>query len=86
MSRDELDALTAALAPAQAARAEQRRFEQRGGPRRQAPGSHGRPLLTDAAKVLITVLYQRQVCSQQVLAEMLEVSPYPDRAGHHRDQ
>jgi len=77
MSRDELDALTTSLAPAQAARAEQRFFEQRGGPRRQARGSHGRPLLTDAGKVLITVIYQRQICSQQVLAQMLEVSPYP---------
>jgi len=77
MSRAELDTLTAALAPAQAARAEQRSFEQRGGPRRQARGRHGRPLLTDAARTLITVLYQRQICSQQVLAEMLEVSQFP---------
>jgi transposase len=77
MSRAELGALTAALAPAQAARAEQRSFEQRGGPRRQARGRHGRPLLTDAARILITVLYQRQTCSQQVLAEMLEVSQFP---------
>jgi transposase len=77
MSRAELGALTAALAPAQAARAEQRSFEQRGGPRRQARGRHGRPLLTDAARTLITVLYQRQICSQQVLAEMLEVSQFP---------
>ena len=77
MSRDDLGALTAALAPAQAARAEQRRFEQRGGPRRQARGSHGRALLTDAARIVITVIYQRQVCSQQVLAEMLEVSQFP---------
>jgi hypothetical protein len=77
MSRAEPGALTAALAPAQAARAEQRSFEQRGGPRRQARGRHGRPLLTDAARTLITVLYQRQICSQQVLAEMLEVSQFP---------
>jgi transposase len=77
MSREELAALTAAVAPAQAARAGQRRFEQRGGPRRQAPGRHGRTLLTDAARLLITVIYQRQACSQDVLAEMLEVSQYP---------
>jgi hypothetical protein len=77
MSREALAALTAALAPAQAARAEQRSFEQRGGPRRQARGRHGRPLLTDAARVLITIIYQRQVCSQQVLADMLEVSQFP---------
>jgi hypothetical protein len=77
MSRGELAALTAGVAPAQAARAEQRRFEQRGGPRRQAPGRHGRLLLTDAARVLITVIYQRQACSQDVLAEMLGVSQFP---------
>jgi transposase len=77
MSRDTLDQLAADLGPAQAARAEQRFFEQRGGPRRQAKGSHGRPLLTDAAKVLITVVYQRQACSQLVLSEMLEISQYP---------
>jgi DNA-binding transcriptional regulator YdaS (Cro superfamily) len=76
-SRGELAALTAAVAPAQAARAAQRRFEQRGGPRRQARGRHGRPLLTDAARTLIAVIYQRQACSQQVLAEMLGVSQYP---------
>jgi transposase len=77
MSRDTLDQLAADLSPAQAARAEQRFFEQRGGPRRQAKGSHGRPLLTDADKVLITVVYQRQACSQLVLSEMLEISQYP---------
>jgi transposase len=77
MSRDTLDQLAADLGAAQAARAEQRFFEQRGGPRRQAKGSHGRPLLTDAAKILITVVYQRHVCSQLVLSEMLEISEYP---------
>jgi hypothetical protein len=77
MSREELAALTAAMAPAQAPGAEPRCYEQRGGPRRRARGSHGRPLLTDAARTLITVIYQRQICSQQVLAEMLEISQYP---------
>jgi len=74
MSRDTLDRLAADLGLAQAGRAEQRFFEQRGGPRRQAKGSHGRPLLTDAAKILITVVYRRQACSQRVLSEMLEVN------------
>ena len=74
MSRSMLGQLAAGLAPAQRARAEQRFFEQRGGPRRQAKGNHGRPLLTDAAKILITVIYRRQVCSQLVLSEMLEVN------------
>ena len=74
MGREELTTLAAALAPGQAARAEQRYFQQRGGPRRQAKGNHGRPLLTGADKLLLTVIYQRQICSQQVLSEMLEIS------------
>ncbi|WP_285786433.1 ISAzo13 family transposase, partial [Microbispora sp. NBRC 16548] len=75
MNRQALAALATALAPTQAARAEQRYFEQRGGPRRQAKGNHGRPLLSDADKVVLTVVYLRQVCSQRVLSEMVEVNP-----------
>jgi hypothetical protein len=41
----------------------------------QRPGAGGRPLLGDADRVLITVVYLRQVCSQQVLSELLEVNP-----------
>ncbi len=74
MSRGMLDQLAAGLALAQRARAEQRFFEQRGGPQHQAKGNHDRSLLTDAAKILITVIYRRQVCSQLVLSEMLEVN------------
>ena len=77
MSRAELNELAAALAPAQAARAEQRYFQQRGGPRRKAKASHGRPLLTDANKILLTIVYQRQICSQTVLSEILEISQPP---------
>ncbi|GLX03046.1 hypothetical protein Misp02_71320 [Microtetraspora sp. NBRC 16547] len=75
MSRQTLAELATTLAPAQAARAEQRYFEQRGGPRRQAKGNHGRPLLSDADKVVLTIVYLRQVCSQRVLSEMVEVNP-----------
>ncbi|WP_406431915.1 ISAzo13 family transposase [Streptomyces sp. NBC_01589] len=77
MTREELAVLAADLAPAQAARAEQRFFEQRGGPRRKAKGKHGRSLLTNADQVLIAVVYLRQICSQLVLSEMLEVSTGP---------
>ncbi|WP_040783475.1 ISAzo13 family transposase [Rhodococcus ruber] len=75
MTRDELDELTAQLASAQIARTEQRRWHQRGGRRRRAPGAGGRRLLSDAASVLITIVYLRQVCSQRVLSELLEVNP-----------
>jgi len=44
MSRRELEELAAELAPLQDARFEQRHFERRGGPRRQAKGKHGRPM------------------------------------------
>lgn len=77
MSRGDLAELAADLAPAQAARAEQRYFEQRGGRRRQIKGRHGRSLLTDPDRVLIPVVYLRQVCSQLVLSELLEVSTGP---------
>ncbi|XVQ15126.1 ISAzo13 family transposase [Spirillospora sp. CA-255316] len=75
MSRAELDKLAAQLAPAQAARAEERLYQQRGGRRRKAKGAHGRPLFTDADRVLITVVYLRQVCSQKVLCELLSTNP-----------
>ncbi|MEV0238079.1 ISAzo13 family transposase [Nonomuraea sp. NPDC050786] len=77
MSREELNELAVSLVSGQAALAEQRNFEIRGGPRRQAKANHGRPLLTDADKVLIAIVYLRQICSQRVLSEMLEISQPP---------
>jgi Rhodopirellula transposase DDE domain len=75
MTAAELDTLARRLAPLQAAQAEQRKYHQRGGPRRQAKGDHRQPLLPDPGRVLITVVYLRQVCSQKVLAEMLAINP-----------
>jgi DNA-binding transcriptional regulator YdaS (Cro superfamily) len=75
MDRQELDALATRLVPAQAAQTEQRWYQQRGGRRRRAPGAGGRPLLGDADRILITIVYLRQVCSQKVLSELLEVNP-----------
>jgi transposase len=74
MSADELAALVTLLAPDQAAQAAQRRFEQRGGQRRRAPGAGSRGLLSDADRVLITVIYLRQICSQNVLSELLGIN------------
>ena len=42
-------------APSQAAQVEVRIFQQHGGPRRQVKGHHGRTLLTDADRILVTV-------------------------------
>ncbi|HEY2832900.1 MAG TPA: ISAzo13 family transposase, partial [Sporichthyaceae bacterium] len=75
----ELDQLCTALASAQAARTQQRYTEQRGGRARRATGKlrGGKPLFDDPARVLITLIYQRQVCSMTVLADLLEVSAGP---------
>ncbi|SNR99759.1 ISAzo13 family transposase, partial [Blastococcus mobilis] len=74
MTTAELAELAALLAPAQAALAAQRRFEQRGGPRRRAAGAGSTGLLTDADRVLVTVVYQRQLCSMNVLSDLLGVN------------
>jgi hypothetical protein len=67
--------LCAAMARVQAARAQQRYSQQRGGRARRATGNvRGRPLFGDAARLLLTLLYQRQVCSMNVLADLLEVT------------
>jgi DDE family transposase len=74
MTAIELTELAALLAPAQAALAAQRRFERRGGPRRRAAGAGSTALLTEADRVLVTVVYQRQLCSMNVLSELLGVN------------
>src|SRR6266542_5464940 len=75
MTAAQLEQLAAALAPAQAARAQQRYSQQRGGRARRATGNvRVRPLSGDAARLLLTLLYQRQVCSMNVLADLLEVT------------
>lgn len=76
MTEGQLDDLARRLAFAQAARAEQRTFHQRGGERRRAKGAGSYSLLSAADRVLITVVYLRQICSQKVLSDMLEVSDF----------
>jgi transposase len=75
MTGAELARLCAALAPLQAARAQQRYSEQREGRARRATGKpRGKPMFDDPARVLLTLLYQRQACSMNVLADLLEVT------------
>src|SRR3954447_2010730 len=74
MSRDELAVLAQQLAPAQEAQAAQRCFEQRGGRRRRAPGAGSTGLLSAADRVLVTVVYLRQICSQNVLSDLLGIN------------
>ena len=73
MPSSDLQALRSLLAPAQAARAEQRRYVLRGG-RRVATTGRGRALLTDADEILITIVYLRQVCPQKVLCDLLGIN------------
>ena len=75
MGTADLQQLAATLAPAQAAHAQQRYCEQRGGRARRATGNlRGKPIFNHAARLLLTLLYQRQVCSMNVLADLLEVT------------
>jgi hypothetical protein len=73
MPRRHLTAITAALAQSQAAQREQHRNARRGAPRRRAPGAGQKINLADTDRVLATVLYQRKLCTQTVLAELFGV-------------
>ncbi|MFE8950381.1 ISAzo13 family transposase [Streptomyces sp. NPDC007856] len=77
LNSTELVDLCIELAPRQDARAHERYSEQRGGRARRATGKlrGSKPLFDDAARVTLTLLYQRQVCSMKLLGDMLEVTP-----------
>lgn len=68
-----LDELTAALAEAQVAQRERHRFARRGRDRKRAAGAGAHQKLTDADRILATVLYLRKLCTQAVLAELFGV-------------
>lgn len=74
MNEQEFADLAALLAPAQAASKERRNYLRRGGVRRRPPSTYGRPLLTDAERVLITVAFLRKACLQKCLVELLGIS------------
>ena len=73
MSRKELITMTEQLATTQAARHEEQRHSRRGAQRRRPPGAGRRPKLTDADRILATILYQRKLCTQAVLGELFAV-------------
>lgn len=73
MTRHELDALTSTLAPLQAAQDKQRQNQQRGRRRVTAPATPAGALLSNADRLLIAIVYLRQICSQRALSEMLEI-------------
>jgi hypothetical protein len=73
MSRRHLDDLVAELAGPQKAQREQGRRQRRGTERRRAAGSGPRPKLTNADRILATVLYLRRLCTQAILGELFAV-------------
>jgi hypothetical protein len=76
LSSKQLAHLCTKVAPLQAARSQERYSEQRGGRARRATGNQrSKPLFDDPPRVMLTLLYQRQVCSMKLLSDMLEVTP-----------
>jgi Rhodopirellula transposase DDE domain/Helix-turn-helix of DDE superfamily endonuclease len=73
MSRQQLDDLIVELARPQEAQREQARHQRRGTGRRRAAGAGPRPKLTNADRILATVLYLRRLCTQAVLGELFAV-------------
>ena len=73
MSRRHLDDLIAELAGPQEAQREQTRHRRRGTERRRAAGAGPRAKLTNADRILATVLYLRRLCTQAVLGELFAV-------------
>ena len=75
LNHEQFARLCEVLAPRQAARSQERHSEQRGGRARRATGNQRvKPLFDDPARVLLTLLYQRQVCSLNVLGDLLELT------------
>jgi hypothetical protein len=73
MPRDQLENMTTQLAESQARQREHNRYARRGAQRRRAAGA-GPPIkLTDADRILATVLYLRRLCTQAVLADLFNV-------------
>jgi hypothetical protein len=75
MSRADFQDLADRITVSYAAAVEQRRHRRRGGDR--LPGTRGglfRQKITDADRILATVLSRRRLCSQQTLADLFAVS------------
>lgn len=75
MPRTDLATMTERVRHVQEARNERHRHRRRGGER--LPGARGGVFtqkITNDERVLITVLYQRKLCTQDTLAELFQVS------------
>jgi len=75
MTRADFQAMANRIAVSYAAVVEQRRYRRRGGDR--LPGTRGgvfRQKITDADRILATVLSQRRICNQQTMADLFGTS------------
>jgi hypothetical protein len=95
ISRADLHDLTQRLASRQTAQAERITYQRRGGPRQAGTrGSVFPQKISNRERVLLAVLYQRHLCTMDVLADLLDVSrssignaireirPLLEQAGH----
>ena len=95
LTRPELHDLTRQLAPLQAAQAERLGYQRRGGARQpSARGGVFHQKISNGERVLLAILYQRHLCTMDVLASLLgvcrssignairETLPLLDQAGH----
>lgn len=73
MTPGQLDTLTQTLTAPLAKAREHHREVHRGTERRRAAGAGGQDKLTPADRILATVLYQRRLCTQSVLAVLFAV-------------
>jgi transposase len=85
MSRKDLHTLVTDLAEAQAERREHNRDRRRGTARRRAAGAGAKPKLSDADRVLATVLYLRRLCRPSPPGRTVRHRPKPDHRRHPRN-
>ncbi|GLW13205.1 hypothetical protein Misp01_83330 [Microtetraspora sp. NBRC 13810] len=96
LTRDELRLLTKRLAASQVAQGERLGYQRRGGPRQSGTRSGVFPQkISNSERVLLTILYQRKLCTMEVLTDALgdvcrssignvirETRPLLQQAGH----
>jgi hypothetical protein len=80
LSRPGLHKLTQRLDPLQAAQAERFGYQRRGGPRQpSARGGVFHQKISNAERILLAILYQRHLCTMDVLASLrLQARQQPD--------
>ena len=75
LPRSDLDTLATALALPWAAAQEARLYQQRGGPRRTAPGGGRRPTLNLTSQIAVTLIHQHLALPRHVIAWLTGTQP-----------